>query len=173
MIDTLEKAKLEWPEIPIGRGDNLIGKKFGKLSPIYRAFDSRVAWVCKCDCGCYIKVRGDHLRENNRNNTCKNCLGYNENKPEYIVYKYIQDNETIYVGKTERGIKTRVQEHKQDKLMNFNGLIYYCRCKGKLEMDALEFILINKYHPTLNVQYNYFDINTDIKGLNWILYRER
>ena len=172
IIDTIEKAKLEWQEVPLGRGENLYGKKFGKLSPIYRTFDSRVSWVCRCDCGCYTKVRGDHLRDNTRNNACSNCLKFDGNKPEYIIYKYIENDKVIYIGKTERGIKTRVQEHKKDKLFAFNGDIYYHRCRNKFEMDVLEYIFINKYHPPFNEQNNYNDIQTDINELEWIHYGE-
>ena len=41
-------------EIPLGRARNLQGQKFGRLTPLYRTYNTKsndVQWVCKCDCG--------------------------------------------------------------------------------------------------------------------------
>ena len=41
-------------EIPLGRAKNLQGQKFGRLTPLYRTYNTKnndVQWVCKCDCG--------------------------------------------------------------------------------------------------------------------------
>lgn len=40
-------------EIPIGRAENLIGKKYGKLTVLYRVknIGKLTAWMCECECG--------------------------------------------------------------------------------------------------------------------------
>lgn len=52
-------------EIKIGRAENLIGQKFGKLTVLYRTknIGKHTAWKCKCECGNETVVRVDHLKE--------------------------------------------------------------------------------------------------------------
>lgn len=58
-------------EIPVGRAKNLTGKKFNKLTVLYRVANQgqKVMWKCLCDCGKESIVRGDYLQ----NNTIKSC----------------------------------------------------------------------------------------------------
>lgn len=58
-------------EIPVGRANNLIGKKFGRLTVLYRCNPpdhvkkrDQTYWVCKCECGNYIQVRTGALVTN-------------------------------------------------------------------------------------------------------------
>ena len=46
---------------------NLIGQKFGRLTVIKRLpnKNNRVMWLCKCDCGNTVEVRGDSLKSGN------------------------------------------------------------------------------------------------------------
>ena len=48
-----EEIKEKYQEIPLGKATNLKGKKFGKLTPLYRTTSptKTTYWVCKCDCG--------------------------------------------------------------------------------------------------------------------------
>lgn len=52
-------------EIPVGKATNLVGKKFGKLTVLYRTnnIGKQVAWVCQCDCGNQTVVTGCHLKD--------------------------------------------------------------------------------------------------------------
>ena len=64
-VSSLEKAKELWPEMPIGQANNLIGQKFDKLLVLYRgqsSYKKEASWVCQCDCGKYVLVRGSSLR---------------------------------------------------------------------------------------------------------------
>ena len=91
----------------------------------------------------------------------------------FYIYKYVNNkNNIIYIGKTNN-IERRIKEHKKDKLKNFNGDIYYFTCSNKINMDMLEYVLINKYHPKYNIQYNDFSIQTDMQEPEWILYKEK
>ena len=72
----------------------------------------------------------------------------------YTIYRYVYNNETIYVGKTKRNLKLRVSEHSiEDKF-----LPYLDECKieffdagNRQSMDIYEKYLINEMSPILNV----------------------
>lgn len=52
--------------------EDLTGKKYNKLTVISRDmqnFDSRVRWICKCDCGNQVSVRANNLK----NGQVKSC----------------------------------------------------------------------------------------------------
>lgn len=54
-------------EIKLGRAEDLTGKVFGYLKPLYRVknIGKHTAWKCKClKCGNFTNVRIDHLKEN-------------------------------------------------------------------------------------------------------------
>jgi len=64
----LSEAEL-LPEQPIGQAKDERGKRYGSLVALYRADvsslgvgDGAAWWVCRCDCGNYIVVRGYTLR---------------------------------------------------------------------------------------------------------------
>lgn len=46
--------------------ENLIGKRFGKLTVIDKAesINNKAYWKCVCDCGNIVNVRAQHLKEN-------------------------------------------------------------------------------------------------------------
>ena len=54
------KILQQYPQIPLGRGANLTGKRYGRLVALYRvagAHSKEGYWLCKCDCGTYKVVR--------------------------------------------------------------------------------------------------------------------
>lgn len=60
----LNEIKKIYPEIPIGKANNLTGQKSGELTALYRTenIGKKSAWVCKCSCGKYTKVRADNFQ---------------------------------------------------------------------------------------------------------------
>lgn len=60
----------------MGKLIDLKGQRFGKLTVLERDFNhqdkKRAYWNCKCDCGAFISVRGDNLR-NGHTKSC-GCL---------------------------------------------------------------------------------------------------
>lgn len=97
------------------------------------------------------------------------------NKQKYYIYKYIQNNTIIYIGKTIN-LKRRIAEHNKEKKfkqLNNNYKIYYFLCNNKTEMDSYEYFLITKYNPLLNVTFNNVTIKSDIKEPKWILYDKK
>ena len=92
---------------------------------------------------------------------------------KYYIYKYVQKNKIIYIGKTNN-LKRRLYEHSKDNkfqnLKNFE--IYYFNCNNELEMNSFEYFLITKYHPKLNQTFKNIKSTILLKEPEWILYKE-
>ena len=85
----------------------------------------------------------------------------NKDTQNYFLYKYCnENNEVVYVGKTIN-LDNRIYAHTKDQLKDFSGKIFYTKINNKVNMDFLEYVLINKYHPCFNTQYNDLSISTD------------
>ena len=106
------------------------------------------------------------------------CEYYNNHtsseKPQsFYLYKYEDINkEIVYIGQTI-SLTQRIQQHTQDKLQNFSGIIYYVECGSKEEMDFLEKVLINYYKPKFNIIHkDRNDLTTKLINinLNWQFY---
>ena len=72
----------------------------------------------------------------------------------YYIYRYIEQNRVIYVGKTKRDLRERIEEHKSDrKFMSHLAAskIEYFTVPTQVEMDIAEKYYINKYRPMLNI----------------------
>lgn len=54
-------------EIVSAMGENLVGKKFGRIAVVEKVGKrkNKIIWMCKCDCGGIIPVSGDSLKSGN------------------------------------------------------------------------------------------------------------
>lgn len=70
-VITLEEAKEKWPEIEIGKAQDIRGQKFNKLLPVYRTLNqgSQTRFVCLCDCGEYTRQDAYQIKHG----TTKSC----------------------------------------------------------------------------------------------------
>ncbi len=77
----------------------------------------------------------------------------------HYVYKYVLNDEIIYIGKNDTNLQTRIMSHETsrvDKLYGFRKkfgkdlTIYYAKVSNKLQSDLLESFLIDKYKPKFN-----------------------
>lgn len=95
-------------------------------------------------------------------------------KQEHGIYKYVYNNEVIYIGKTdaENGFKNRINRHKKEHELFNKSKIYVYLCKDQTETDSLETILINAYKPMLNKAklYDYKIVPPELKWIPWELY---
>lgn len=98
---------------------------------------------------------------------------FSEKPQSFYLYKYEDINkEIVYIGQTI-SLTQRIQQHTQDKLQNFSGIIYYVECGSKEEMDFLEKVLINYYKPKFNIIHkDRNDLTTKLINinLNWQFY---
>ena len=92
---------------------------------------------------------------------------------KYYIYKYVQGNKIIYIGKTN-DLKRRLREHsKENKFQNLkNFKIYYFECNNELEMNSFEYFLIIKYHPQLNQTFKNIKSTVLLKEPKWFLYEK-
>lgn len=92
----------------------------------------------------------------------------------YFLYRFIKDNEIIYIGKTKdlyQRLKIHFSGngHLNHECYYDTDRIEYARLKTNTEMDILEIYYINKYSPKYNDASNYKEKNIpiDIKDIEW------
>lgn len=98
---------------------------------------------------------------------------FSEKPQSFYLYKYEDINkEIVYIGQTI-SLTQRIQQHTQDKLQDFSGIVYYVECGSKEEMDFLEKVLINYYKPKFNIIHkDRNDLTTKLVNINldWQFY---
>ena len=82
-------------------------------------------------------------------------MEYNIEKDAIGLYKYVVGEKHYYIGKSENGtILDRLKRHeKEEKFKDIldKATIYVHPMKNKVEINAMEKLLINRYKPELNV----------------------
>ncbi len=95
---------------------------------------------------------------------------------EYYVYKWVVNDEIVYIGQTTRPEVRFLQEKRQNKFKPYlDADIFMTKLANKCEMDALEKLLINKYKPVLNVKDKYEEssgLTIDEDKLIWESYNK-
>lgn len=83
---------------------DLTGKRFGKLTVLSRTQNQGhfVAWLCRCDCGNILAVRGQSLKSGNTK-SC-GCIVHKHNGSKTRLY-------TVWVRMMERCYKPRVARY--------------------------------------------------------------
>lgn len=104
---------------------NLIGKKFGKLSPIeYKGVDKfrNAVWLCQCDCGNTLEVKGT-LLTNGKVVSCGKC----DNKYNFENPKKTEIDISVIGKKFGRLL---VLDEWTEKINEQSGKnLYMCKCK--------------------------------------------
>lgn len=94
---------------------------------------------------------------------------------EHYLYKYVYNNQIIYIGKTNNSLQQRIYAHaNESKFQPYvkESKIYIMELANSTEVNALEMLLINKYQPLLNYADKH-DKTTNIKfeELTWNTYQ--
>lgn len=71
-----------------------------------------------------------------------------------FLYKYLKNNEVIYIGKTKRDVNKRVCEHFIKKDLPDDADIFVYKCDTEAFMNVMEILLIDKYRPKYNKDCN-------------------
>lgn len=96
-------------------------------------------------------------------------ISRNQSKPNY-VYKYIYEDEVIYVGKTT-SIGSRIRQHSyENNFKNLNCDIYYTKLNNGHASELLETLLINKYNPKFNIAKKETGISAEFEEPEWVKY---
>lgn len=76
----------------------------------------------------------------------------------HYVYKYVYNDEIIYIGKTDASLTRRLKDHGKsgdnidskywDKINKSD--IYYCYANNNIMSDVIESELIRRYKPVCN-----------------------
>ena len=78
----------KWIKIPLGKAQDITGKKVGKVTLLFRVVTSlnenrrRTYWLCLCDCGNLIIAMKDNLD----NGHCISCGCISKEKMIEIIY---------------------------------------------------------------------------------------
>lgn len=95
----------------------------------------------------------------------------------FYVYRFLNScGDIIYVGKTSAGLKQRMDNHRHLPKCCYNEVneIQYVCVNSESDMDVLEIVLINIYHPKYNLQSVRSDspimFSIDPDALNWEKY---
>ncbi len=162
-------------EIPIGRAEDLRGKKFGRLTPLYRVKNTNknVKWRCQCDCGNICDASAGNLRnrhtqscgciqkEVTSNRTRKNLIGQHFGRLTVISLKEINANNkyAIWHCKCECGNEVDVAGHSLT-----HGRTKSCGCLNK-ELASQRSLqdLTGKTFGKLTVLYKATEIGERVK----------
>ena len=71
----------------------------------------------------------------------------------HYVYKYVYDEEIVYIGKNDTDLETRINQHKLEEKFRpyLKSDIYYIELANSIMSDVVESELIRRYKPKLNV----------------------
>lgn len=92
---------------------------------------------------------------------------------EHYVYKYVKDGKVIYVGKTNRSLKARIDAHaKEEKFVPyFPCEIWISAFNNAAQVNGWESLLIDAYQPVLNITDKFGgEPNQEIDRLLWMPY---
>jgi excinuclease UvrABC nuclease subunit len=92
------------------------------------------------------------------------------------VYKYVYNDEIIYIGKSDISLCARLNCHKTEvkfKPYIKESKIYYAELSNPAMSTIFETYLINKYKPILNVSMKYSgEVKIEIPEPEWELLKE-
>lgn len=104
--------------------DNLIGQRFGFLTVLAkdpnRTNSGTVKWICQCDCGNIISVRGSALKDKTENRTVS-CGCKHISIGELNIIKCLEDNNISFAQ--QQGFSTLPRKHFDFAILNNNNQI--------------------------------------------------
>lgn len=151
-----EKREKEWAKlnpgdkIPIGKAKDLTGKKFKRLTALYRCVPPEsyskdtyhsAFWMCKCDCGEHVIVTAYQLQHGNT----YSCGCYSKELNKQNLEKMHKDHRQRQIDKYKNkkfGLLTALYPLENST----NGYItWHCKCECGRELDISTEKLLRKY----------------------------
>lgn len=130
--------------------EDLTGRYFGKLKVIGKSnkSDRRLHWICECECGNIITVKGDALRQN-----LQQSCGCIKSKTELLIANLLRENDIMFIQQysfedlvTESGTKLRFDFG----VIKNNQLAYLIEYDG--EQHFSEYIQLNGWNTKENFE---------------------
>jgi hypothetical protein len=153
----------------MGKHINLIGEKFGRLSPIKYIGNSK--WLCECDCGNEVVVLTACLRNGNT----KSCGCYNREKVIENSYKHGQSKSRI--NHIYRDMKDRCYNSKKQnyKYYGGRGIIICDEWLDKKEgfLDFYNWSLENGYNDKLSIDRKNVNGNYTPDNCRWVTFDDQ
>lgn len=106
----------------MGKFIDLAGKRFGRLIVIERDENDKygnLMWLCKCDCGNVVTVRGNHLKHG-QTQSC-GCLQAEKSKERIIEYNYVHGKRGTRIYGSWKSIKDRCLNCNSSAFHNYGG----------------------------------------------------
>lgn len=156
-------------EIVSAMGENLAGKKFGRLTVIEKSEKrkNKIIWICKCDCGEIVSVPGESLKSGNT----KSCGCY---KSYVIANRNRTHNKTstrIYT--IWRAAKQRCYYEKDKRYRDYGGRgITICDEWLHNFQAFYDWAMANGYRDDLTIERKDVNGNYEPGNCEWIT-RER
>lgn len=90
----------------------------------------------------------------------------------HYVYKYVFDDEIVYVGKNDTDLHSRIYQHTLEEKFQpvKEAQIYFIELQNSIESRLMEELLINKYKPLLNVACKQNGVSISIEEPIWKKY---
>ena len=134
--------------------EDLTGHKFGKLTVLKKSKKSgqRLYWDCKCDCGNFLTVKGDALRQG-----LQQSCGCINSKNENLIANLLRNNNIDFIQQysfndlvSDNNKKLRfdfaiIKENKLQYLIEYDGEQHFLKNVSKTGWNTLEnFKIIQK-----------------------------
>ena len=90
----------------------------------------------------------------------------------HYVYKYVFDDEIVYIGKNDTDLHSRIYQHTlEEKFQPIKeAQIYFVELQNSVESRVMEELLINKYKPILNVACKQNGMSISFEEPDWEKY---
>lgn len=131
----MEHIKNKYPEIPIGRAKDLTGKKFGRLTALYRTetVKGRTYWVFQCECGNYHRGDAGEVTRTDRSGI-KSC-GCLTSELSRERIKTLNNKKRIDRTGRKDGMLTAIKDTGKS-IRNRAVWLYKCDCGNEIELMA-------------------------------------
>lgn len=119
-------------EIPVGRAENLVGKKYGRLTVLYRVknIGKNTAWMCQCSCGTKKVIAAKHLTTN----AIQSCGCLAKEKSAERIAAISKSREKDLTGMVFTYLTVM---HPTEKRDGSGRRYWHCKCKCGTEIDVI------------------------------------